>query len=884
MNRFFTSQIKEVIMTRVSHYILALGLLVGVSGRGWGQVPAKLQSEGTGDESSYPICGSHLLHAQEAALSEYLAQHPEIVERGRLLKVEAWNFSVGSTHSWYANNFVTSTQYLTASTCRAVGAHCYVFVEDSLWGIRVTQNSVDSVVAAFDQHTPADPSRGVYSMDVDAFGTPPDVDNDPRIIILLLNIQDGFSGSGGYVQGYFHSLNELQGYQGSNGCEIYYLDVNPTNLNNPNGLRSAMSTTAHEFQHMIHWKYDPNEITFVNEGCALAAEVDCGYPMYDQTGYNNETNHYLLDWRGTLTDGLKDYSRAARFTTYIRDQIGMGVFKPIVASALHGIAGLDAGLSAFGSTRRVNDILPDWWIANILDDRTVDPRYGYVYPNVPEVSPVSYLTTNVSLTRDTVQLLAARYLAFTNGSNLSITFNTLSGNVMIKAIERGTTTRVIDVTPGTDFNEPAYGTTYSEIDFVVMNLSQTVPAIYTYEAAGSGGGALEMKWDLTEPLGTIPLTAQDTVAVTFDGKSGTRLDSIRVALRRAGSITGGVWRMATSGTRPLAAPLAVPITASIGTTPGVPFPVPWSNWATVDLRAYDIDASLPFVVGFVDPGSGANTEHVMVTIKVSSTPYHSYTYLHSPGSGVPGWFYLSAGQDSIFLYLIRAYVSPRAVTYLAVYPGDANNDGIVDSRDVLPIGQYYGSTGPARQNSSLSWTSQQVLSSWSPSAAAYADCDGNGKVDENDVLGIIQNWFLQKNGTSGRAGDVAAACTELLQSIDRAPQSQVMSKIRSVVVKYMQQLNIAYAFRLEQNYPNPFNPSTTIRYTVPAKTEAVTFTVYNVLGEEVWSTVVRDVDAGQHEFVWNAVGADRKTLGSGAYFCRMSSGSFADVRQIVLIK
>jgi hypothetical protein len=38
--------------------------------------------------------------------------------------------------------------------------------------------------------------------------------------------------------------------------------------------------------------------------------------------------------------------------------------------------------------------------------------------------------------------------------------------------------------------------------------------------------------------------------------------------------------------------------------------------------------------------------------------YHSYTYLNAPsGGGPPNWFYISKSADSIWVYMIRAYVS-----------------------------------------------------------------------------------------------------------------------------------------------------------------------------------------------------------------------------------
>lgn len=633
-------------------------------------VPALLRAQVTlrpAEESPKPagihgVPGSDLLLKQEAALREYVRQHPEAIIQKGLRKTTAWNFNVGDAHSWYAYDYSTSTNYLVPATCRAVGTNCYIFVEDAIWGTRATQPAVDSVRTVFDLRTPANTAKGVFQMDVDTFGAPPDVDNDAKIIILILDIKDSFAGTGSFVEGYFYSLNELNVAQ-SNHAEIYYLDANPTNLASTSGLQEAMSVTAHEFQHMIHWNHDPSEISFINEGCSLAAEVICGYPIYSPSYYVNETNHYLLDWRGTTNDGLKDYSRAARFMTYIRDQIGAGVFLPIVATTLTGISGLDAGFASFGTSRRFSDIFQDWLVANILDDTTVSPRYGYRYPGLPKAVGIQYLNPNVPSTSESLDRLSARYLSFKGGAHLQIAFTLSDPSLVVKAVEIGPgSKRVLDVVSGSLFSEPAFGSTYTEIEFVVMNTSQTFSYSYTYVASGTGGTSAELKWDNSEPTGYYALSAADTVCVTFDAVPGAKLDSIRVALRRAGTITGGVWQY-TGVTRPtpLGAPLAVPVSATIATTPGVPYPVPWNNWSTVDLRSYNINANTPFAVGFVYAGTNITDPRVMSTEYPSTDPFHSFTYLQVVDNvTTPNWYYLtttSLGDTLVSIYLIRAYVS-----------------------------------------------------------------------------------------------------------------------------------------------------------------------------------------------------------------------------------
>jgi hypothetical protein len=443
---------------------------------------------------SYPIHASDLLWKQELEVRKFVAQHPEALRSRALKKTNAWGFTLGSAKLWYADNFTNNSRYQVPSTCKGIGANCFIFVEDASWNTNlVTQDAVDSVRIYFDSKTPADPSRGIFETDTSAFGDPPDVDSDPKIIILLLNILDGYTGSGGFVGGYFYSFNEVDpsipGYHTSNFAEIFYIDTNPMDLKTSNGLKEAMSTLAHEFQHMIHFNYDPLEITFVNESLSLLAEVNCGFPIYDPILYANEPNHDLFDWRNNdMTAVLKDYSRAARFSVYMRDQCGMGIFKYIVASDLHGIAGIDEGLQASGSSLRFNDILSNWFIANIVNDRTINPLYGYAYPNLPKSAELVSLKPNAASIRDTVETCAVEYLAFKGGTNLNANFISSNSSLIIKAVETGISAkRVLDVPKNIVFSEPEFGTTYNEIHFVVTNLNPDSRAIYYYTVSGSGG-------------------------------------------------------------------------------------------------------------------------------------------------------------------------------------------------------------------------------------------------------------------------------------------------------------------------------------------------------------------------------------------------------------
>lgn len=90
--------------------------------------------------------------------------------------------------------------------------------------------------------------------------------------------------------------------------------------------------------------------------------------------------------------------------------------------------------------------------------------------------------------------------------------------------------------------------------------------------------------------------------------------------------------------------------------------------------------------------------------------------------------------------------------------------------------------------------------------------------------------------------------------------------------------NIPTEFRLSQNYPNPFNPTTSIEYSVPSS-EYVSLKVYDILGNEIAELVNEQKSAGTYR-----VNFDASSMSSGVYFYRIKTGSFNQVRKMMLLK
>ncbi len=83
----------------------------------------------------------------------------------------------------------------------------------------------------------------------------------------------------------------------------------------------------------------------------------------------------------------------------------------------------------------------------------------------------------------------------------------------------------------------------------------------------------------------------------------------------------------------------------------------------------------------------------------------------------------------------------QVISGLIVWPGDTDNNGIVNQADILPIGLYWNLKGPARTcHSNESQWLPHTAKPWNPLKATYADANGNGTVDQGDILPIGLNW------------------------------------------------------------------------------------------------------------------------------------------------
>jgi sugar lactone lactonase YvrE len=89
------------------------------------------------------------------------------------------------------------------------------------------------------------------------------------------------------------------------------------------------------------------------------------------------------------------------------------------------------------------------------------------------------------------------------------------------------------------------------------------------------------------------------------------------------------------------------------------------------------------------------------------------------------------------------YIDTFKISTCFVWPGDANEDIVVDNNDLLTLGLKYGQTGPARSTVTNIFNGYPC-NNWSDTLAngfntKYADCNGDGSINMDDTLAINNN-------------------------------------------------------------------------------------------------------------------------------------------------
>ncbi len=158
----------------------------------------------------------------------------------------------------------------------------------------------------------------------------------------------------------------------------------------------------------------------------------------------------------------------------------------------------------------------------------------------------------------------------------------------------------------------------------------------------------------------------------------------------------------------------------------------------------------------------------------------------------------------------------------------------------------------------------------------YAGSD-SGYIASSSDYGVT--FQLQKMNTNSKIKrlDITRNGDGYAISEDFKLYSTVKLKVAPVDVDDLS-ANFPEDFSLSQNYPNPFNPETVIKFSLP-EAGFVKGMVYDILGREVRTLINGEMNPGNHEVKFDAVG-----LSSGVYFFRLETGKNSSAIKMIVNK
>lgn len=318
--------------------------------------------------------------------------------------------TAGTSEKFWIRNFENNKFVEITAKLAVSGRYCHVFVQE---GQDVTEDQALNVQKQFD--------RVIYPETTGHFGheARPGIDGDMRVFLLIADIPDGYSDENdGYVAGYFFAgdqmkQNEFESYSGtkSNEKDILYIDSYPSNPSD----KDYLEIVAHEFQHMIHYNYDQEENTWVNEGCSMISPIFNGYgipghyTLLKKKG--NLSLNYWSDW-----GPLPDYGKVYIWNQYIVDRLlnnssnRKDFYRTLVTSRSRSIEGYREAFSRFGVS--FTEMFIDFTLTNRLNNNRIDDgRYSYKRPELKNflIAPDKTLNTYPSNIKGSVKIWSSTH-------------------------------------------------------------------------------------------------------------------------------------------------------------------------------------------------------------------------------------------------------------------------------------------------------------------------------------------------------------------------------------------------------------------------------------------------------------------------------------------
>jgi hypothetical protein len=493
-----------------------------------------------------------------------------------------------------------------------------------------------------------DSNKGIIQLVTECFGKTPNVDErrikgqgDGAIHFLLTDIKDGLLGNNEYIPGYFNPHDVDTNGVVSNKMDLIYLDTYPGIFyQGIRNVRRILPTVAHELQHLIHWNYDPEETSFINVSMSFLSEIICGlkttfWPVH----YFSNTDIPLFDWDETYKN--INESRAALFGAYLKEQCGIDFIKYLVSNTNTGKEGIDSALVSANVNMTFEMLFTNWAIANYLDDKNIDSRYGYGFKlNAQPIPRGTHINPTLSSQGQALKPLAPMYIKYTKAESLTVIFS-FNSNVVIKALEIGNSRfSTHDIRTNYGYIQNSFGSIYNNIVFLCISFGDdnSNSDLVTYSSYGKEADKYsEIFYDDGEP-DNYGLSEEVGFKrfVRFRMPVGKRLDSVKFAFMTTGTFLFHLYR--TTDTSIIATDnIIVPIMSTATEV----FPV----WTKVDLTGYGIIPNYDIAAGYETLAS--TVPHPILW--GDNTVVRNRSIVYSPSTGL--WSSVATN------YMIRAYLS-----------------------------------------------------------------------------------------------------------------------------------------------------------------------------------------------------------------------------------
>lgn len=121
---------------------------------------------------------------------------------------------------------------------------------------------------------------------------------------------------------------------------------------------------------------------------------------------------------------------------------------------------------------------------------------------------------------------------------------------------------------------------------------------------------------------------------------------------------------------------------------------------------------------------------------------------------------------------------------------------------------------------------------------------------------------------------------------DRGHSGKVVSYVELLVDKpsgVVRENELPKDFKLFQNFPNPFNPTTQITFQLASRSD-ISMDIFSVLGQHINTLEKGIFEAGTYKTYWNGKDEFDNIVPSGVYFLQLRTGSFVQIRKMVLLK